>query len=117
MKLIDEIKSEWQEYKYQIIGATALVDCFLLYLIKQWGIVAVLLAITLIYDLVLIFYYKWPSITSWIRRQFKSYGDKIVMVIGSLILLKVFGIKTELGQAINVGYWLFGTIAHLHWDK
>jgi hypothetical protein len=117
MKLIEETKSEWKQYKYQIIGATALVDCFLLFLIKQWGIVAGILAMTLVYDLILIYYYKWPSITSWIRRQFKGYGDKITMIVLSLILLKVFGLKTELGQVINVSYWLFGTVHHLFWDK
>lgn len=105
-----EIKDELQRYKLQIIGSIMLVLSLITGLIGEIGIAFILLAMILILDLYIITK-KHDTITKWLRRQFKSWLDKIIMALLFVLITKCAGWE--------IAFWFtFGTInGHLFWDK
>lgn len=115
MKALDEIKSEWRQYKWQMV-ATAILTLFsLLFGFKEeWGIGYALLCGILIYDICLMRFGE-QTITKWARRQLPGWLDKILM-IGLWALVVKYG---SCGNGWGASYWfLVGTInGHINWDK
>ena len=63
---MSEIKDEWKQYKWQIIGVAGLIAAIVLGLFQEWGIGFGLLATILAADLWLILD-KQDTITKWVR--------------------------------------------------
>lgn len=115
MKTLKEIRSEWKEHKYQIIGTAILTVCSLALGFKgEWGIGYALLGAILGYDWWLIRKDE-QTITKWARRQLPGWLDKILMIVLWLLVVK-YGAA---GDGWGASYWFtVGTInGHLNWDK
>jgi hypothetical protein len=115
VKIIDEIKSEWKQYKGQIICTfLLLVVGLLLGFLEEWGIGFGLLTGVLIYDIYLM-RLKENTITKWSRRQLPGWADKILMVALSILIIK-YG---SCGDGWGASYWfIMGTInGHINWEK
>ncbi len=115
-KLKQKLKDHWEQNKWQIVGLILLVIPSLVAgFLQEWGYGFALLAITLIYDLILIEGFKQISITRYTRNLLPGWADKLVMVAVFCIIVKF----CTGGDGWGAGYWfLEGTInGHLNWEK
>ena len=111
MSVVGRIKESWKDNKLQIIGTAILtIPSIVFGLMEEWGIGVGFLIAILFLDVYLV-YKKQDTITKWIRRQFKSWFDKVL--IGILTALIVYFV------GYGAGYWFFlGIISgHLFWEK
>jgi len=101
--MLQQLKSEWNINRLQMVGAVLLVLAFMLAFINlvwlTWGILAAVGCI----DLYLITIVKQITITKWIRIQFPKPVDTIL--IFALIVL-VWWLKSE----VTALWFVFGLL-------
>lgn len=93
-EVIQEIEDEWIRYSFSIIDSVLLWIGWFLFLFHETGYSAGFIVVGGAIDLPII-WLKRRTITSWIRKQFKKWADRIILVVKlSLMGISILTWKT-----------------------